>query len=44
METRIAINTILQRLPDIALASTSLEWSASFTFRGVRALPVTFRS
>jgi cytochrome P450 len=44
METRIAINTILQRLPDIALASTALEWCTSFTFRGVRALPVTFRS
>jgi len=44
METRIAINTILQRLPEIALASTSLEWSTSFTIRGVHALPVTFRS
>jgi cytochrome P450 len=44
METQIAINTILQRLPEIALASTALEWSTSFTFRGVRALPVTFRS
>ena len=44
METRIAITTMLQRLPEIALASTSLEWSTSFTIRGVRALPVTFRS
>jgi cytochrome P450 len=44
METRIAINTILQRLPEIALASTDLEWSTNFTVRGVRALPVTFRS
>ncbi len=44
METLIAINTILQRLPEIALASTALEWSTSFTIRGVRALPVTFRS
>ena len=44
METRIAINTMLQRLPEIALASTSLEWSTNFAIRGVRALPVTFRS
>jgi hypothetical protein len=44
METRIAINTMLQRLPEIALATTSLEWSTNFVVRGVRALPVTFRS
>jgi cytochrome P450 len=44
METRIAINTMLQRLPELALASTSLEWSTNFAIRGVRALPVTFRS
>lgn len=44
METQIAIHTMLQRLPEIALATTSLEWFTNFTIRGVRALPVTFRS
>jgi cytochrome P450 len=42
METEIAINTLLQRLPDLARASTSLEWISSFSHRGVRALPMIF--
>jgi cytochrome P450 len=44
METQIAINTMLRRLPEIALASTSLEWVCNTIIRGLRALPVTFRS
>lgn len=43
METQIAINTMLRRLPEIALASTSLEWNCNTIIRGLRALPVTFR-
>jgi cytochrome P450 len=42
LETRIALNTILQRLPGIALVDEPLEWFPSFVVRGVRALPVTF--
>ena len=44
LETQIAINTVLRRLPEIALASTSLEWGCNSIIRGLRALPVTFRS
>jgi cytochrome P450 len=43
METQIAINTMLRRLPEIPLASTSLEWNCNTILRGLRALPVTFR-
>ncbi|XXX73803.1 cytochrome P450 [Sorangium sp. So ce134] len=42
VEAQVALNTIVQRLPDLALAEPRLEWHQSFLVRGLRALPVTF--
>jgi cytochrome P450 len=41
LEAEIAINTVLQRLPNIRLCG-SLQWLDTMMFRGVKALPVTF--
>jgi hypothetical protein len=42
LEGIVAINSILRRLPSLGLATSKLEWKTSLSFRGVRALPVTF--
>jgi cytochrome P450 len=42
LEGIVAINAILRRLPNLRLATSKLEWRTSLSFRGVRALPVTF--
>jgi cytochrome P450 len=42
LETRIALNTVVQRLPGLALGDAPLEWFPNLVFHGVRALPVTF--
>jgi len=42
MEGRIAIGTLIQRMPRLELATETLEWRDNFTLRRVKALPVTF--
>jgi cytochrome P450 len=42
IEGQIAINTILQRMPHIQLASSPLEWQENLSYHGLKALPVTF--
>ena len=39
---QIAINRILQRLPDLKLGTDTLEWRKSVVLRGLKSLPVTF--
>jgi cytochrome P450 len=41
-EIRIAIGTVLRRMPDLRLATEALEWRTGSIFRGVTALPVAF--
>jgi cytochrome P450 len=43
METRIALEAVLKRLPGLALATTSLQRLPSLAIRGFAALPVTFQ-
>jgi cytochrome P450 len=42
VEGQIAINTLVQRLPDLALATESPEFRQSLTLRGLKSLPVKF--
>ncbi len=42
LEGKIAINTLVQRLPELALATDKPEYRQSLTLRGLSALPVTF--
>jgi pimeloyl-[acyl-carrier protein] synthase len=42
VEGQIAINTLVQRLPTLALATGRPEYRQSLTLRGLKALPVTF--
>lgn len=42
VEGQIAINTLLQRLPKLALATGTPEFRQSLTLRGLKSLPVTF--
>ncbi|MEO6214414.1 MAG: cytochrome P450 [Sphingomonas sp.] len=42
MEGRIAFNTLLGRLPGLALGGGRLEWRENLGLRGLKALPVTF--
>jgi cytochrome P450 len=42
MEGQIAINTLLARLPRLALATDRPQFRQSLTLRGLQALPVTF--
>jgi pimeloyl-[acyl-carrier protein] synthase len=44
LEGQIAISTLLRRLPELALASETLEYHDNYTLRGLRRLPVTFRA
>ena len=42
VETEIAINTILRRLPDVRLESDELEWHPDPFARALKSLPVVF--
>ena len=42
VEGQIAINTLLQKLPKLALATDKPEYRQSLTLRGLAALPVSF--
>ena len=42
VEGQIAINTLVQRLPKLALATESPEFRESLTLRGLKTLPVKF--
>ena len=42
IEGQIAINTLLRRLPKLALATDRPEYRTSLTLRGLKALPVAF--
>jgi pimeloyl-[acyl-carrier protein] synthase len=42
VEGQIAINTLLRRLPKLALATERPEYRQSLTLRGLKALPVAF--
>lgn len=42
LNSQIAINTLVQRLPDIKLQTDTLEWRKNIVIRGLKALPVTF--
>jgi cytochrome P450 len=42
VEGQIAINTLVQRLPKLALATERPEYRQSLTLRGLQALPVSF--
>ena len=42
IETQIALNTIIARLPNLALTQSRLEWLPSILMHGVRSLPVSF--
>jgi cytochrome P450 len=42
VEGQIAINTLVQRFPQLALATETPEFSQSLTLRGLKSLPVTF--
>jgi cytochrome P450 len=42
VEGQIAINTLVQRLPKLALATEVPEYRQSLTLRGLAALPVAF--
>ena len=44
LEAQIAVPALLAALPDLALGSAQLDWLDSLVFRGVRSMPVTFRS
>lgn len=41
-EGKIALNTLMQRLPNIKLRSNDLEYRQPFALRGVKEMPVTF--
>ena len=42
VEGQIAINTLVQRLPKLALATEHPEFRQSLTLRGLKTLPVAF--
>ena len=42
VEGQIAINTLVQRLPKLALATETPEHRLSLTLRGLKSLPVAF--
>ena len=44
LEGQIAVKALIERLPDLSLATEMPEWSDSFVLRGVKSLPVRFRS
>jgi hypothetical protein len=42
LEGRLALQSLVQRLPDLALATREVQWAPSIAFRAPLALPVTF--
>ena len=42
LEGQIAINTLVQRLPDLKLGADRLEWRENLALHGLKSLPVTF--
>ena len=42
VEGQIALNTLVQKLPELALATDRPEYRQSLTLRGLKTLPVTF--
>lgn len=42
VETEIAINTLLRRMPDVRLIADTLEWYPDPTARALKSLPVAF--
>lgn len=42
VETQVAINTLIQRFPDLRLASNKQEWKKSIVIRGLKSLSVSF--
>lgn len=42
VEAQIAIDTLVQRLPDMKLSTDKLEWRKNIALRGLKTLPVTF--
>ena len=42
LETKIAINTLIQELPNLKLAMDKLEWRKSIAIRGLKALTLNF--
>lgn len=42
VEGQIAINTLIQRLPDLKLNTDKLEWRENILLRGLKSIPVTF--
>ena len=44
MEGQIAFSTLLRRLPQISLGRGTLEWRENLGLRGLRALPIHFRT
>lgn len=44
LEGQIAINTLIQRMPDLRLSipAEQVRWRSSFVLRGLEALPVAF--
>jgi cytochrome P450 len=42
VQSQIAINTLVQRLPNMKLHIDKLEWRKNINIRGLKALPVTF--
>lgn len=42
LEGQIAINTLLQRMPDLKLETEALTYQDNYVFRGVEALPVSW--
>lgn len=43
IEAEIAINTLVQELPDLKLSPDKLEWRNKVAFRSLKALPITFK-
>jgi cytochrome P450 len=44
LEGQIALNTLLRRLPGLALVTKTPEYRDNYILRGLRSLPVTFRT
>lgn len=42
VQGQIALNTLIQDLPNLQLATNSLDWRESITLRGLKSLPLTF--
>ena len=42
MEGEVALGALLQRMPNLRLATQEVEWRGNSRFRGLKALPVSF--